>query len=301
MKCDLHVHSVHSGMCTTPLLSRVCRESYNDPAEVYARLRKKGMDLITLTDHDSIGAAESLRCHPEFFTSEEVTCRMPSGTLVHIGVYDITDRQHIEIQRRRDDLLCLLAYLTERRLLFGVNHVFSSLTGRRDIEDFAFFRGYFPAVETRSGHMLPFHNREAERFARRLGKAGVGGSDSHAILSVGSTYTEVPGARDKTEFLQGIRAGKAITWGENGSYLKLTRDVLWIVGKMVQENPWKVFLTPLVALLPVATLATMVEEMVFARRWSARLEKEALTPPYRLGNASISRSIPLAEEVLAWQ
>jgi predicted metal-dependent phosphoesterase TrpH len=108
MKCDLHVHSIHSGMCTVPLLKRICRESYNDPQAVYSTLKRKGMDLVTLTDHDSVGAAESLRCHADFFLSEEVTCRMPSGTTVHIGVFDITERQHIEIQRRRDDSVCSL-------------------------------------------------------------------------------------------------------------------------------------------------------------------------------------------------
>src|ERR1041385_581753 len=137
MKCDLHVHSVHSGMCTVPLLNRFCRESYNKPEEVYSRLKSKGMGLITLTDHDSIGGAECLRHHPDFFLSEEVTCRMPSGTTVHVGVYDITERQHLERQRRREAMICLLAYLTERRLFFSVNHLFSSLTGRREIEDFS--------------------------------------------------------------------------------------------------------------------------------------------------------------------
>src|SRR5580704_14871905 len=115
MRCDLHVHSVHSGMSTPPFIRHICRESYSEPAAVYARLKKKGMDLVTLTDHDSIGGAESLRQHLEFFVSEEVTCRMPSGTMAHIGVYDITQRQHTQIQRRRDDLASLLAYLTERR------------------------------------------------------------------------------------------------------------------------------------------------------------------------------------------
>lgn len=261
------------------------------------------MDLVTLTDHDSIGAAEILRRHPNFFVSEEVTCRMPGGTVVHIGVYDITERQHLEIQRRREDLLCLLAYLTERRLFFSVNHVFSSLTGRRNLEDFAFFKGYFPAFEIRSGQMLPFHNREAERFARRLGKVGLAGSDSHAIPSVGSAYTEVPDARNKSEFLQGLRAGKAVVWGENGNYFKLTRDVLWITAKMIQENPWKLFLSPLAVLLPLATLATMLDEMLFARRWSARLEREALAARDNrrgaFGNASVPPPIPLVEEVLA--
>jgi predicted metal-dependent phosphoesterase TrpH len=270
MRCDLHVHSVHSGMCTPPLLRRICRESYSEPEAVYSRLKQKGMDLVTLTDHDSIGGAESLRRYPEFFVSEEVTCRMPSGTMAHIGVYDIAERQHIEIQRRRDDLAALLAYLTERRLLFSVNHVFSSLTGRRMIEDFCWFEGYFPAFETGSGQMLPFHNRLAAELASRLGKAAVGGSDSHALPSVGSAYTDVAGARNKSEFLDGVKAGRATVGGGHGGYWKLTRDIFWIACEMMCEKPWTAVLVPLAPLIPVATLANVVEEMLFARRWSAR-------------------------------
>src|SRR5205823_3707518 len=106
-------------MCTTPVFNRICRESYNDPVDVYVRLKNKGMDLFTLTDHDSVAGADALGKYADFFVSEEVTCRMPSGTIVHIGVYDLTERQHVEIQRRRDDLFSLLAYLTEKRLLFS--------------------------------------------------------------------------------------------------------------------------------------------------------------------------------------
>ena len=96
MKCDLHVHTVHSGMCTVPLLNRICRESYSGPQEVYETLKQRGMDLVTVTDHDSINAAEALRRHPDFFLSEEVTCRTPRGTELHMGVYDIAERDHIE-------------------------------------------------------------------------------------------------------------------------------------------------------------------------------------------------------------
>ena len=73
MKCDLHVHTIHSGMCTVPLFNRICRESYNDPHRLYAALRQRGMDLVTVTDHDSIDAVEPLRHHPDFFLSEEVS------------------------------------------------------------------------------------------------------------------------------------------------------------------------------------------------------------------------------------
>ncbi|HET9399360.1 MAG TPA: PHP domain-containing protein, partial [Candidatus Acidoferrales bacterium] len=86
MKCDLHVHSYFSGPCTSPWLGLICRESYSDPAEVISVLRRRGMDLFTLTDHDSIEGSAALRALPNFFLSEELTCRMPSGTQIHVGV-----------------------------------------------------------------------------------------------------------------------------------------------------------------------------------------------------------------------
>src|SRR5262249_36917991 len=154
-------------------------------------LKRKGMDLVTLTDHDSIEGAERLRRYPDFFVSEEVTCTMPSGTQAHVAVYNLSERQHIEIQRRRNDLFSLLAYLSEARLFFGVNHVFSSLTGRRELEDFHWFEEYFPAFEVLNGQMPPLHNERARERAELYGKAAVGGSDAHALASVGTAYTEV--------------------------------------------------------------------------------------------------------------
>src|ERR1700739_5131385 len=161
VKCDMHVHSYFSGMCTTPFVRRFCRESYSDPREVYAHLKERGMDVVTITEHDSIESAEHLRRYADFFVSEEVTCKMPSGAEVHVGVYDITERQHVQIQQRRNDLIALLVYLTEKRLFFSVNHVFSSLTGQRDAEDFWWFREYFPAIEARNGQMLAEANESA--------------------------------------------------------------------------------------------------------------------------------------------
>src|ERR1700693_4845544 len=131
MRCDLHVHTRHSGMCTIPLLNRVCRESYSDPEAVYHALKRRGMDLVTVTDHDSIDAAETLRGYSDFFLSEEVSCRTSRGTELHMAVYNITQRDHTEMQRRRDDLTSLVSYLEERALLFSINHVYSGLTGAR--------------------------------------------------------------------------------------------------------------------------------------------------------------------------
>ena len=278
MRCDLHVHSIASGMCNTPIMDRICRESYNDPAQVYTRLKQLGMSLVTVTDHDSIESAEALRKHTDFFLSEEVTCRMPSGTELHVGVYDITERDHTEIQRRRGDFIALLMYLTEKKLFFSVNHVFSGLTGRREEEDFRWFASYFPAFETRNGQMTAGANESAALLAGRFGKIAIAGSDSHAMGGVGRTYTEVPGARTKEEFFAGLRAGQGRVHGADGSYWKLTADVFSIVRSLFCEKPWTLCLLPLAPFVPVCTAGHWLNEMRFCRKWSAVLEKEAKRP-----------------------
>lgn len=81
------------------LLKRICRESYNDPET----LKRHGMDLVTVTDYDSIDALERLRTRPDFFVSEEVSAVTSDGNKLHIGVYDITEKQHCGLQARRND------------------------------------------------------------------------------------------------------------------------------------------------------------------------------------------------------
>ena len=256
-----------------PVLRTFCRECYSEPEAVYETLRQKGMDLITVTDHDSIGAAETLRRHPDFFLSEEVTCHMPSGNELHVGVYDLTEHQHVKIERLRDDLPRLVAYLDEQQLFYSVNHAFSVLTGRRTVEDFVWLDGAFPGVEVRNGHLPERSNRMAERMAERSGKAKLGGSDAHALRSLGSVYTNVPGVRNKDEFLAGLRQGRGQVQGGSGNFGRLTRDVLEICAALMEEKPAARLLSPLMLAVPVVTLINYVAEDLFARRWESRWER----------------------------
>lgn len=230
------------------------------------------MSLVTITDHDSIEAAETLRCQPDFFLSEEVTVQMPSGTEMHLGVYNLTERDHVEIQRRRNDLVALLMYITERRIFFSINHAFSSLTGRREEDDFGWWESYIPAYETRNGQMWLGANQSADWLAARLGKIAIAGSDSHTMAGVGLTYTEVPGARSVEEFFGGLRAGQGQVRGEHGSYVKLTADVFRIIRSLLLEKPWTVMLSPLAVLVPVTTLGHWINEIRFCRKWITALE-----------------------------
>ena len=263
-------------MCTVPVARRFCRESYNDPLEVYWRLKQRGMDLVTVTDHDSIEAAECLRRFPDFFLSEEATCTMPSGTEVHIGIYDITERDHAEIQGRRNDFPSLLAYLRQRGLMFAINHVFSGLTGRRTDADFALFQDVFPAMETLNGQLLAACNRAAETLSVCWRKIPLGGSDSHTLAELGRAFTESPGARSKAEYLTALRDGRVRARGRSGGYWQLTRAVWEIAAHVPQQCWWGVFLAPLAAVIPVATLGSCVRDLWFAGFWDSQLRTRSL-------------------------
>jgi len=265
-------------MCNIPLLNRVCFESYNDPLAVYETLKRRGMDLVTITDHDSIGAAESLRRFPDFFLSEEVTCTTPSGTEIHVGVYGIEERHHIELQRRRTDVPALAAYLREQHLFFSINHVFSSLTGRRTARDFELFENEFPAMETLNGQIPGWNNRSAAQLARDWTKAPVGGSDAHTLESLGFTYTEVAGTTNIQDYLRGLRMSQGRVAGASGDYLKLTRAILEIGSRLVGDYRWSVTLAPLLLIVPFVTLGNYLSELLFVSKWSRRLAEDTRIP-----------------------
>ena len=282
MKCDLHVHTIHSGMCTIPLLDRICRESYNDPDALYDTLKRRGMDLVTVTDHDSIDAVEPLRSRPDFFLSEEVSCSTTAGTRLHMGVYDIEERHHADLQRRSDDMPSLLAYLEENALLFSINHVFSGLTGSRADADFEEFAARFPAVETRNGQMIEAANRHAAAFAAKAGKIAMGGSDAHTMASLGRTYTEVPGARNGREFIAGLKQGRTRAMGESGDYWKLTRAIFEIGTQLIREHRGALLLSPLFAMVPPVMMVNYALETWFAMRWGRRVERTwSAVPAYQ--------------------
>ncbi len=278
MRCDLHLHSTASGRCNTPGLSRICLESYNNPQQVYNRLKHLGMSAVTITDHDSIDAVEALRSYPDFFLSEEATVRLPSGTEMHLGVYNMAERDHLEIQRRRSDFVSLLMYLTERKLFFSVNHVFSGLTGRREEQDFDWFASYVPAFETRNGQMWPEANASAARLAARLGKIAIGGSDAHTMAGVGRTYTEVRGAQSVDEFFAGLRAGRGVVHGRHGSFPRLTADIYRIAKCVFAENPAMLAVLPFTVLIPAFTAGHWLNEIRFCKKWAAALEGGAARP-----------------------
>ncbi len=130
--------------------------------------------------------------------------------------------------------------------------------------------------------MLARANADAAKLAEQWGKIGIGGSDAHALPSVGTAYTEVPGARDKNEFFEGLRNGQGRVAGESGCFTKLTRDVYVIAYEMMRENMWTRLLSPLAILIPGFTYWNYCSERMFARQWAPQiLDQQETKKPLR--------------------
>lgn len=299
MRCDLHVHSARSGAVDVRPFTRVANESYAEPRAVYEQARRRGMDLFTLTDHDTIAGALELAHLPDTFVSEEVSCALPGGRGLHLGVFDISERQHEAIAGRRHDAEALFAYLAEEQIPACVNHPFSALTGRRETGDLQRAFQNLSLVEARNGMMSEGVNARAVHAARRARLSMVGGSDAHTLPSVARAFTVVPDARTKAEFLAGLRRGCTLPAGRSGGYARLTADVARIAAGAYRdqarlalqggEAAWRFALlagmVPLLSLLPLVTAWVFWHEQHFARRHD-RLLREATTRPRRPSAAS---------------
>jgi len=260
MRADLHLHSYHSGLAGH-LRFLKARDCYSDPEAVYRVAKARGMDVVTITDHDSIdGCLEFLNRHPDaddFFVSEEIECWFPGTSLkAHIGAYGINERIHRDVQPLRRNVFEATAYLRSQGVFTSFNHLFFFFRDQLPVEEYVTAAlSMCDALEVRNGTMLPEHNLLIEQLLRDWDSTAVwlGGSDSHTLSGIGTTFTEVAafasfGEPSRSEvrrlgaprevskddapaiaFLNGLRAGRARPGGRHGSTLRVAREIYGVV------------------------------------------------------------------------
>lgn len=236
MKLDSHVHSTHSGKASVFPFNHFMRESYNSPDSVYATAKKRGMDLVTITDHDQISGALALGDRDDVLVGCEVTAEWPDIDLcVHLNVLDITEAQHREIDRLRTDVRQLMPYLRRENIYTSLNHVASGINGPLTAAHLAAVLPWVQGLEVINGTRQPSQNRTAMCLAAATGKHTLGGGDSHTGRGIGLTWTEVPGARSREEFMNGLRAGRGIAGGAHGGIRTMMSDLLRFSGNFLIE------------------------------------------------------------------
>jgi predicted metal-dependent phosphoesterase TrpH len=236
LRADLHVHSWHSRQSGN-LRFLKSRDCYSPPLEVYRVAKARGMDLVTITDHDSIdGCLELLDRMPgarDVFISEEVSCWLPDGGVqVHLGVYGLDERLHRELQPLRRNVFDVTARLREAGVFFALNHLLHFYRGQLPLDAYLKLLAEVPALEVRNGTMLPAHNELVERIALSWNGprlfARTGGSDAHTLRRIGRTWTEAP-ADDVPSFLESLHANRSAARGAHGGVGCVTADAYGVV------------------------------------------------------------------------
>ncbi len=230
-RIDLHCHSTFSDE-TLKYLPGVIYHPLLEPEQVYDLAKSRGMDFVTITDHDTIDGCLALleRRGPlaDFIVGEEVSVTFPEdGTVVHVNVFDHDETQHAELQRVAGNIYDFVHYAKSIDKLFVLNHL-TWTEQHRALQTWQLevMLEHFPVFEGLNGARSYAHNAFAWYATQGRGKVLVAGSDSHTHR-VGTTYTLSAG-ESRAALIAAIRSGCSEICGAFGTPEKL-RDDVWLV------------------------------------------------------------------------
>lgn len=221
-RVDMHCHSTASQLSRLGVQRSLgLPECATPPEEVYELAKRRGMDFVTITDHDTIDGCLELADRPDCFVSEELTARFAGEPqAVHVLCYGITPGDHEWLQAHAGDLEACAAYLHENEITCALAHPFYNVDAPLTQRHRRRLAELFPVWEVRNGSRAAELNMPAVIYIETHGGTGIGGSDDHAGVDIGRTFTEAPAAATPEEFLRRLRDGKAEAGGEQGSAAK---------------------------------------------------------------------------------
>ncbi len=259
-RCDLHIHSRHSARSEEWLFRRFdFPDSYSDPKQLYEQLRKRGMDYVTITDHDSIDGCLEIAHLPRTFISEQITTYFPHDSCkLHILVWGISEQQHHDIESVRENIFDLQRYLQRARIAHAVAHPLYSVNGKLEATHleqlillFKHFEGInglrdallsdlaqalFKQLTPEKIDVLANRHTVAPTHFEPWKKILVGGSDDHGGQFVASSFTETPAAESAEQFLKLVRDGDCMPCGQGGTPLILSHGFYNTVACFIQDR-----------------------------------------------------------------
>src|SRR5215210_6134250 len=208
-RADLHCHSTASAISKLGVSRALgLPECATPPEEVYALAKRRGMDFVTITDHNTIDGVLRIADRPDVFTSEELTARFAGEPqAVHVLCLGITPDDHARLQELAGDVEAVAAHLHEHAIACALAHPFYAVAAPLTARHRRRLAELFGVWETRNGSRAHELNRPASIFADTQGLSGTGGSDDHAGVDIGRTFTLTPRAADVAEFVELLRIG----------------------------------------------------------------------------------------------
>jgi glycosyltransferase involved in cell wall biosynthesis/predicted metal-dependent phosphoesterase TrpH len=228
VRADLHCHSSASQESRLGVQRALgLPECATPPEEVYELAKRRGMDFVTITDHDTISGVLDIADRPDVFVSEELTAHFRGEPqAVHVLCWGIGPEDHEWLQRSSGDVEACAEYLHGNSIACALAHPFYAVGAPLEARHRRRMARLFPVWETRNGSRAPELNLPAAVYIETHGGAGVGGSDDHAGVDIGRTWTETPPASTPEELLRRLRRGEAAAGGDEGSAAKWAHSAM---------------------------------------------------------------------------
>ncbi|MBN1481697.1 hypothetical protein JXA70_15600 [candidate division KSB1 bacterium] len=259
-RIDLHVHTHHSRTAGNWILDQIqINECYTAPMEVYKIAKSRGMDYVTLTDHDVISGALEIAHMPDFFISEEISAFFPQDhAKVHIIAFDINETQHKEIQQLRFNIYELVPYLNEQQIVHALAHPYFKMGPALTMQHIEQMLLMFEIFEVKNGgkQMLPdnlfehiLNHLTPEKIWQLADKYdmipvgdfpwqkhAIAGSDDHGGIMISSPHTLVKKAATVAELLSNIKAGHCQAAGHGGTPLAVAHGAMAVGFKYLKTK-----------------------------------------------------------------
>jgi len=212
-------------------------ECATPPQEVYELAKRRGMDFVTITDHDTIDGCLELADRPDCFLSEELTARFAGEPqAVHVLCYGITPGDHEWLQAHSGDVEACAAHLRENEISCALAHPFYNVGAPLTQRHRRRLAELFSVWEVRNGSRAAELNMPAVLYIETHGGTGIGGSDDHAGVDIGHTFTEAPTAATPEEFLRHLRRGEALAGGQQGGAAKWTHAAIALATRALDDE-----------------------------------------------------------------
>jgi glycosyltransferase involved in cell wall biosynthesis len=249
LRADLHCHSEASNLTSEAMLKAIgCPESYSIPADIYAQAQRRGMDFVTITDHDSVEGVARLLDRSNVLMGEELTCYFPEDRCkIHLLLWGLTRADHTAIQAVADNIYTVADEVERRNLAHAVAHPVYRQNDRLERWHLERLILMFKGFETLNGSHSVLHRQSLEPVLDALTPASMcelasihrmparwpephiktrtGGSDDHGLFNIGRTWTEFPAtATTIDQLLDCLRTAKTRPGGEAGSSVKLAHN-----------------------------------------------------------------------------
>lgn len=202
LKADLHIHTMFSMDCNTPL------------EKIVKRCQELGINCIAIADHGIVDGALMMQKLAPFRVIVAQEILTTQGEIMGMFLKEtipggLTPQETIKRIRVQGGLV-------------NIPHPFEKIRGSA-LKDWAIndIAGEIDLMEVLNSRS-PFtaNTEKARSFAAKHGIPGSAGSDAHTLTEIGNAYVEMPEFKDKSEFLTSLVRGK-ICGRRSSMYVRL--------------------------------------------------------------------------------